>query len=394
MNLAVGGDGTPRRVLSVIRWPVGGIRTWCKYVYRAPQFSGFQIDLLAPAGGESDVLRDDLARSGLNARLIQTGTTSLQIAATAMRQIALSPYSLVHSHGFTSAVICTTPTLLRHVPHLVTVHEEILEEQYRDARGRIIRVAANAALAAARCVHAVSHSSKENLLKTFPGARRCSGGVRVISNGIEARRFLNAGACSIRHDLKIEPDALIVGYFGRFMAAKGFRYLIEAVRIQRDEALLNRRLVVLAVGQGGFRLEEEEVIRANGLEDRFFFLDFMPDIASVIRAVDVVAMPSLWEASGLLAMEVLSSGVPLVASDASGLREVCENTPARIFPRRDSRALLEALRLAASDSAKIAAVQFAPVAAKRFDADLTREKLSSLYWDLIAGSNVREALPD
>lgn len=390
MRFSPGVGGTQTRVLSVIRWPVGGIRTWCRYVYRAPQFAKFQLDIVAPAGHESEVMRDDLARSGLNARFIQTGGSWAKFAATTFRQISLGSYSLVHSHGFTSAAVCSMPTRLRRVPHLVTVHEEILDEQYRDARGRVIRAAANAALASAGCVHAVSESGKDNLLRTFPGSRLCVGGVRVIANGIDTESFLSSRGSAIRRNLNLHPDVLLVGYFGRFMAAKGFRYLVEAIRIHRDEAMSGRRMVVLAVGQGGFRLEEEEAIRSCGLADSFHFVDFTPDIASIIRAVDVVAMPSLWEASGLLAMEVLSSGIPLVVSDASGLREVCADSPAKIVPRRDSRALLGALWMAASDAGRSAAAQFAPIAAKRFDASVTRERLSSLYCELIFRSDWRE----
>lgn len=111
----------------------------------------------------------------------------------------------------------------------------------------------------------------------------------------------------------------------------------------------------------------------------------MADIAGTIKAVDVVAMPSLWEASGLVAMETLVAGVPLVVSDASGLREVTTDTPTRMVPMRDPEALLHAIIDMSAPEKRFIAQAFSPVAAQRFDVAETRRRVAALYEDLIAG---------
>jgi glycosyltransferase involved in cell wall biosynthesis len=123
------------------------------------------------------------------------------------------------------------------------------------------------------------------------------------------------------------------------MAQKGFRYLVDAVEAHRDASPNGRPLVVLAVGGGGFRREEEYAVRSRGLSESFRFLDFVPNIGSLIKSVDVVAMPSLWEACPLQPMEVLTAGVPLVVSDCDACREVVAGSPAKVVPMRDSAAL-------------------------------------------------------
>ena len=380
----VGDPKATRRVLVVVRWPVGGIRTWCKYVYRRPQFDLFEIDMVVPDGSEAQTLTDDMRASGLRINVIRTGSQVRQLAAKAVSLIASGRYSLVHSHGFTSAAICGLPCRIRGVAHLVTIHEEILPDQYRDLRGRMIRKFVNATLARVDCVHAVSHASGENLGRSFPGAASCRHGVRVISNGIESGRFLAARALPLREDLGLMDATILVGFFGRFMAPKGFRHLIEALRLHNEVATQPSDIAVVAVGGGGFRREEEEKVRQLGLASRVFFRDFMADIAGALKAVDVVVMPSLWEASGLLAMEALTSGVPLVVSRASGLVEVTAGTPALLVPVADAKALLEGILQMSAPERKVAAREFAAVAAERFDVGRVRGQVASLYETLVA----------
>ena len=85
-----------------------------------------------------------------------------------------------------------------------------------------------------------------------------------------------------------------------------------------------------------------------------------------LKGLDVVAMPSLWEACGLLAMEAMVAGVPLVGTDCVGLREVLRNTPAHVVPAKDSLALSEALMMEMRNPTTSRAREFAIEAAARF----------------------------
>lgn len=378
------GEGLPR-VLAVIRWPVGGIRTWCKYVYRAPQFGRVAIDFIMPDGDEAAALAADLATSGAAVQVIRTGVSTRAFAAAVGSRLLSHRYSLVHSHGFTSALICAWPCKLRRVPHLVTSHDMVLPNQYTDVKGRCIRGLVDQALRTVHAIHAVSHSSRENIEASFPAARRCPFGVRVIRSGIESRTFLASRATDIRQRIRISPEAILVGFFGRFMTPKGFRYLVDAVHAHQMSGRAAPEIAVLAVGGGGFVREEQQRIKSLGLARHFQFEDFMPDIAGTLKAVDVVAMPSLWETCPLLPMETMTSGVPLVVSDCAALREIAADTPARVVPTRDSMALLGAIIEMGSPRERAIADAFAEAAAARFDVVGMRQELAEFYDELIAG---------
>jgi glycosyltransferase involved in cell wall biosynthesis len=384
VNLEKGSGGTARpRVLVVVRWPVGGIRTWCRYVYRDSRFSYFDIELLMPQDPEAVVLQQDMAGTGIRTTLLDTGVSSRAFSLAAVRYMLRNRWDLIHSHGFTSGLASAVPAAAKRIPHLVTVHDVILDGQYRDWRGRVVRGLISRMLHNATRIHAVSEAAAKNLRHAFPWLRRRPDQLRVIRNGIDTERFASAQPeDGLRERLSIPQDAIVVGFFGRFMAQKGFRYLVDAVAAHRN-ANEKRPLVVLAVGGGGFRREEEHAVRARGLEENFRFIDFFPNIASLIRSVDVVAMPSLWEACGLVAMEALVAGTPLVVSDCDGLLEVAQDTPATVVPMRSAAALREAIALMADPARLTVAEHFREIAAERFDVRRAAAEVSLLYGGLL-----------
>jgi len=75
---------------------------------------------------------------------------------------------------------------------------------------------------------------------------------------------------------------------------------------------------------GGVRDKFENYVRWAGLEDKVLFTGFMANRAlhQIYRCADVAVFPSLYEPFGIVALEAMASGVPVVASDAGGLREV------------------------------------------------------------------------
>jgi glycosyltransferase involved in cell wall biosynthesis len=146
---------------------------------------------------------------------------------------------------------------------------------------------------------------------------------------------------------------------------------------------------VVAVGSGDFEREYRAETERRGAAGTVSFLPRVAEAAPVLRALDIVAMPSLWEAAGLLAMEALAVGTPLVASDCLGLREVVAGTPARVVRSGDEAAWADALRAAIDDPRRAEAAAFAPEARRRFDAAVSARKTAALLAEIeAAGSTI------
>ena len=98
-----------------------------------------------------------------------------------------------------------------------------------------------------------------------------------------------------------------------------------------------------------------------------------------MKGLDLIAMPSEWEACGVLSMEALVAGVPLVGSNCIGLREVLAGTPARMVEPSDVQALAKTLLSEISDKRRSCFEEFAFEAAERFTVTETGERIRSLY---------------
>jgi glycosyltransferase involved in cell wall biosynthesis len=355
-----------QRVLLVVRFPIGGIRTHLKYVYPLVhrELPDLEITLVTPRTDQSEALERDLSSVPIKYVYLNAACTPRMLAGSVHRELAGGRFTLAHSHGFTAATATALVAKLHRVPHLTTVHDVLLDRQFAGARGLARKRGMKFLLGRIDCLLAVSEDVKKNLTSHFgPGfARR----VQVVRNGILTRPVLEARPRDLRAELGLGTETLLIGFFGRFMGQKGFRYLVEAIGSLRERPG-EGRFHVAAFGGGGFVREERAAIEQAGLMPAFSFFPFEPDVAGALKSVDVVVIPSLWEASSLLGMEAMVAGVPVIGTDCIGLSEVLAGTPARIVPAGDGRALADALTQEALSSSRAAAQAFIPLAAERFD---------------------------
>lgn len=169
--------------------------------------------------------------------------------------------------------------------------------------------------------------------------------LRVIYNGSEACR-------------DVEPDPALAE-----MRAKGpLAAVIAVLRHQKRidvfldaaplvfERLPDARLAV--VGEGPLREKLHARAAALGLDrdERFAFLPFHPPSARHLLATDVYVLSSAWEAFPIGVLEALACGVPQVATDVGGTREVVDQETGILVPPRDAPALADALVELLSDS--------------------------------------------
>lgn len=168
------------------------------------------------------------------------------------------------------------------------------------------------------------------------------------------------------------------------MSPKGFKVLVDAI----DH--INRNLVteptphVATFGWGGFIREDYAYLEELGLKDYFHQMPQTNNMAGALKGVDVVAMPSRWEACGLLAMEALAAGVPIVGSDCIGLREVLSGSPARQVPVGNAPALADALleEINNLEQRRDAFQAYQSEAVERFAIDRPARALADLYRQL------------
>jgi glycosyltransferase involved in cell wall biosynthesis len=160
----------------------------------------------------------------------------------------------------------------------------------------------------------------------------------VVRNGVAPPAPLP----DARAALGLEPDAFVVGGVGRLDAQKGWDVLCAAAPQVRARVPGARFAVV---GDG----PERASLTALGTTAGVDFAGYHEQAAGLMAAFDVLVVPSRYEGFGLVAVEAMLAGVPVVASGVGGLVEVVGDA-GRLIPPDDPAALAEALASLAESS--------------------------------------------
>ncbi len=168
--------------------------------------------------------------------------------------------------------------------------------------------------------------------------------VHVVLNGIDFSRVKvsdrDAPARLRREWCPEGAHVLVVP--GRLHPEKGHTHFFQALPVIRRR--LACPVVALVAGVGPFKSAYREEVRSLGCEDIVRFLGFRRDIPDVIAAADVVVLPSVAEAFGLVVAEALYLGTPIVATHVGGIPEIVEDgIDAVLVPPADSKALADTI---------------------------------------------------
>ncbi len=177
--------------------------------------------------------------------------------------------------------------------------------------------------------------------------------IRTIHNGIDFGRVRLSGddaVSRVRREFNAE-DAFLLVVVGRLHPEKGYEYLFEAMAdiVRR----VGRNVLLLIAGKGTFEEEFRARVRSLGIDGNVRFLGFRADIPDLMAASDLVVLPSVAEAFGLVLTEALYLGTPVVATRVGGIPEIVDDgTDGVSVPAGDSRSLADAIVTLLEDEGK------------------------------------------
>ncbi len=181
---------------------------------------------------------------------------------------------------------------------------------------------------------AVSETVKKDILK-YDGLHENK--VIVIHNGIDTARFSDIDGKAIRSEFNIPCDVPVIGTIGRLTLQKGIKYLIKATSVIKKRF---PRITLFIVGDGPIREELQHYAKTFGLNRHAIFTGFRRDVSSLLAAMDIFVLPSLWEGLPNALLEAMASGKPIITTDIPPIREVINSENVGILiPPKDSTAL-------------------------------------------------------
>lgn len=190
-------------------------------------------------------------------------------------------------------------------------------------------------------VIAVSESNR-NLFRI---GGKISSKVQTIYNAIELGRFdsITKDPVSIKKELDIGDGRNVIGIIGVFDKCKGHIYLFQAVEKLVSEGM--KDIMCLVVGDGRERDNLKRFVVDKHIQEYFKFLGYRNDIAELLKAMDIVVMPSIQESFPRVPLEAMAMRVPVIATTVGGLPESIEHgKTGMLVPSRDVDSLSMAIK--------------------------------------------------
>ena len=236
-----------------------------------------------------------------------------------------------------------------------------------------------------------------------PLPRALQSRITVIHNGVDTNIFRpDLDGTDVRRELHIPRDHLVIGNVGRVTPWKGQHYLIEAfAQIARD----NPRVTLLLVGSPVFDNDAYqrrllETVARLGLEGRVKMPGYRQDMPEVLAAMNIFVFTSVEkDTSPLALLSAMSCGLPIVAFDIAGTRELmASDDQFLLVPVADIARLSSAISdvLTNEKLRRTLAAAARKQATLEFNLEKYRDRIERVFLDaLLAGqSGLRTALPE
>lgn len=271
-------------------------------------------------------------------------------------------YDLLHSHYWLSGAVAQDlrerwGTPIVHMFHTLGRMKNAVAQrpQERETSRRI--TVESGIVRFADALIAATPAEKEQLIQLYDAA---PARIRVISPGVDTERFHPIPAAHAKEQIAVCPDRRVILFVGRIEPLKGIDNLLRAiVQVVEEREDLREGLYVPIIGGDPNRVrEDDEMARLQELEEELGIGDVVIFLGSkdqdtlqyYYSAAEMVVMPSDYESFGMVALEAMACGAPVIASDVGGLAFLVKDgrTGYRVSAR-DPEALAEKITLLLTD---------------------------------------------
>jgi starch synthase len=323
---------------------------------------------------------------GANAALATLGT-DLEIAQD------VAGADIVHSHTWYANAAGHVAGLLHGIPHVVTAHSlEPLRPWKAEQLGGGYRLSSwieSTAFAGASRVIAVSHGMRNDILRVYPFLDESK--VEVVHNGIDLERWTPNPDAELVRSLGVDPDRPSVVFVGRITRQKGLPYLLRAAAALPPEVQLvlcagapdtPEILAEVQAGVAALQKERSGVVWIERL---------LPtnELSALLSCATTFVCPSVYEPLGIVNLEAMACGAPVVGTATGGIPEVVDDgVTGRLVPIEQMQdgtgTPIDPDRFVADLAATLTEVVSDPDAARRMGAAGRARAEAEFGWDRIA----------
>lgn len=324
---------------------VGGIEASLDLFHRQLRKMGHKVVIVAPGFKGIPEKEEDVVRIPAISHFLGSDF-SLNLPVTGLLSNFIKEFKpdIVHSHHpFLVGDLALRISRQHQIPLVFTHH--IMLDQYIDffkIKGELFKrfvVELSTGYAnLADCVIVPSSAAHGLLRKTG-----VTSPLHIVPTGVDAGYFAQGHGADFRQKWGIPLDAFVVGHLGRLTPEKNPEFLARAAV---DFLKTANRACCLIVGTGPSAQTLKTIFQENNLEDRFYGTGLLHEreLVDAYHAMDVFMFASHTETQGLVLLESLAAGTPVVALDVPPLREYVQDyRNGRLVPADDREQFAEGL---------------------------------------------------
>jgi phosphatidyl-myo-inositol alpha-mannosyltransferase len=349
---------------------------------------GHEVKIIAPASKAISIFGDRFIPIGKPRAVPSSGsitriTLSLRLASKIKRVLEEENFDVVHLHEPFMPMLCSAVLRFSNSVNIGTFHAAdgrpgyklgwpvspyFLKRRARKLQGRI----------------AVSNAAANYVKKFLPGD------YEIIPNGVDLEHF-NPDVAPFA---EYKDGKLNILFVGRLERRKGLVYLLRACR-QIKKAIPDTRVIVVGPGLR-LRKKYEAWVKLYGLKDVVFagYASY-DDLPRYYKTADIFVAPATSrESFGIVLLEAMAVGTPIIASNIEGYASVvADGKEGLLFPAKDSKALADALTRLLSDATLRRQMSARGIAkAQDYGWEKVARRVNDYYQKVLDRSRAREAV--
>ncbi len=204
----------------------------------------------------------------------------------------------------------------------------------------------------------------------------------VLHNCIDYQKFNKEAVKKNNFD----GNDIVIGIVGRIEKVKGIEYLILAMKIILAK-FPNVKLEI--IGDGSELSNLKSLAESSGISKSVFFFGKFKDVIPFYKRMDIFVLPSVLEGFGIVLLEAMASGIPVVATNVNGIKEVVADMKnGLLIPSRNPEAIAQAvIKLIENPELTYNLVNNGLERARNFDIQSHINKLENLYTNLLGAES-------
>lgn len=195
----------------------------------------------------------------------------------------------------------------------------------------------------------------------------------IISNGVDTKKFKLATRIT-KSDLIPNADinTIIIVMVARFTEQKDHKTLVNALKFLPD----NYHLILVGTGEKEEKLKE--YVKLADVSERVHFFGVRKDVENILKSSDVMVLSSKWEGFGLVAVEGMASGLPVIVSNVQGLNTVVDDSDLQ-FEYGDFQELAQKIINLENKELYKEKLEYSQKQAEKFNLDAYINNINELY---------------